>query len=386
MIDPKIHGNSMKRYLKESIKEDLKTKMVFVGGPRQVGKTTLSLGILGGDEQHPAYLNWDYVDDKRLLLQGGLPSGQNLVVLDEIHKYKQWRNFVKGLYDKNKSTVSFLITGSARLDYYRKGGDSLQGRYHYYRLHPLSLYELNDCPNEHDLELLMQFGGFPEPFFAGSERDWKRWQRERQSRVIHEDLVSLEQVREVSQLDLLAMLLQDRVASLLSINGLREDLHASHEAVSRWVQIFENLYYCFRIRPYGPKKIKALKKDRKLYLWDWSLCQDRGGRFENLVASNLLKYCHYHEDVYGDAMELCFLRDNNQREVDFVVLRDGVPLFAVECKVGEKTVSKHLAYFAGRTDIPLFYQVHMGKDDYEIKDFRTRVLPFTRFAGEILKV
>ena len=376
----------MDRYIKKEISEDLERKMVFVGGPRQVGKTTLSLDILGGNEQHPAYFNWDYADDKRLLLRGGLPSGQALVVLDEIHKYNQWRSFVKGLYDKNKTNISFLITGSARLDYYRKGGDSLQGRYHYYRLHPLSLYELSSRPNEHDLELLMRFGGFPEPFFSNSERDWKRWQRERLVRVVHEDLVSLEQVKEISQLDLLAVLLQERVASLLSINALREDLSASHEAVSRWVQIFENLYYCFRIRPYAAKKIKALKKDRKLYLWDWSLCQEKGGRFENLVASNLLKYCHYHEDTSGDEMELCFLRDNNQREVDFVVLRDGKPVFAVECKSGEKGISKHLVYFSKRTNIPIFYQVHMGREDYEIRDIRARVMPFIRFASEVLRV
>ncbi len=376
----------MDRYIKSAIVDDLHKKMVFVGGPRQVGKTTMALNILEGDEQHPAYFNWDYMDDKRLLLQGGLPANQPLVVLDEIHKYKQWRNFVKGMYDKNKSQTSFLITGSARLDYYRKGGDSLQGRYHYYRLHPLSLYELTSSPLSTDLESLLTFGGFPEPFFSQSERDWKRWQRERISRVIHEDLVSLEHVREVSQLDLLAVLLQERVASLLSINSLREDLSASHEAVERWVQILENLYYCFRVRPFAAQKIKSLKKDRKLFLWDWSLCPNPGGRFENLVASNLLKYCHYIEDTLGDDMELCFLRDQYKREVDFVVLRNGKPLFGVECKIGEKTVSKHLSYFSKRTDIPYFYQVHMGKDDYEIADLRTRILPFTQFSSEVLKV
>ncbi|MCI5207199.1 MAG: ATP-binding protein, partial [Candidatus Electrothrix sp. ATG2] len=177
----------MDRYIQPPVIDDLQKKMVFIGGPRQVGKTTLALEILGGDEQHPAYFNWDYGDDKRILLQGGLPTGQSLIILDEIHKYKEWRNFVKGLYDKNKSRTSFLVTGSARLDYYRKGGDSLQGRYHYYRLHPLSLYELSQTPSPQDLEALLRFGGFPEPFFAQSERDWKRWQRERISRVIHED-------------------------------------------------------------------------------------------------------------------------------------------------------------------------------------------------------
>ncbi len=190
----------------------------------------------------------------------------------------------------------------------------------------------------------------------------------------------------MGQLDLLAVLLQDRVASLLSINALREDLSASHEAVDRWVRILENLYYCFRIRPFAAKKIKALKKDRKLYLWDWSLCRDSGSRFENLVASNLLKYCHFLEDTLGDDMELCFLRDNHKREVDFVVLRDGKPIFAVECKAGAQGIGRHIAYFSKRTEIPHFYQVHMGNDDYEISDLRTRVLPFTRFAAEVLQV
>lgn len=376
----------MHRYIQQSVIDDLQTKMVFVGGPRQVGKTTMALDILQADEQHPAYFNWDFADDKRILLSGGLPPNQPLIILDEIHKYKQWRNFVKGLYDKNKSYTSFLITGSARLDYYRKGGDSLQGRYHYHRLHPLSLYEISRTPTIEDLLTLLEFGGFPEPFFAQSERGWKRWQRERISRVIHEDLVSVEQVREVSQLDLLAMLLQDRVASLLSINSLREDLSASHEAVDRWVQILENIYYCFRVRPFAASRIKALKKDRKLYLWDWSLCQQKGSRFENMVASNLLKYCHHLEDTLGDNMELCFLRDMQKREIDFVVLRNGSPIFGIECKTGEKNISKHVSYFSTRTEIPYFYQLHMGRDDYEIKDLRARVMPFTRFVASVLKV
>lgn len=376
----------MDRYIQPAVVEDLQKKMVFIGGPRQVGKTTVALNILGGDEQHPAYLNWDFVDDKRILLQGGLPPDQPLIILDEIHKYKQWRNFIKGLYDKKKSSTSFLITGSARLDYYRRGGDSLQGRYHYYRLHPLSLYEINHDPSSADLQALLIFGGFPEPFFLQSERGWKRWQRERISRVIHEDLVSLEQVKEVGQLDLLAVLLQDKVASLLSINSLRQDLSASHEAVDRWVRILENLYYCFRIRPFAAKKIKSLKKDRKLYLWDWSICRDKGSRFENLVASNLLKYCHYYEDTHGDEMELCFLRDSQKREVDFVVVRDNKPVFGVECKSGERSIGKHLRYFSKRTEIPYFYQVHLGNSDYEIGELRTRVMPFTRFATELLQV
>lgn len=376
----------MERYLMRQIIDDLRKKMVFVGGPRQVGKTTLALSILQGDETHPAYLNWDYYEDKKDILQGKIPSNQPLIVLDEIHKYKQWRNLVKGLYDKRKSTTSFLITGSARLDYYRKGGDSLQGRYHYYRLHPFSLCEINAKPNREDLDALLEFGGFPEPFLSQSQTGWKRWQRERLARVVKEDLVTLEQVKEISQLEVLSILLQEKVGSLLSINSLREDLSASHEAVDRWVKIFENLYYCFLLTPYGAGKIQALKKDRKLYMWDWSLCKSPGSRFENLVASNLLKYCHFIEDTQGDDMTLCYLRDKNKREVDFVVLKNRRPLFAVESKTGDRDVSKHISYFASRTEIPAFFQVHQGVKDYEVRDSRTRVLPFTTFAAEVLKI
>lgn len=370
----------------ENIRADLRKKMVFIGGPRQVGKTTLALDILQGDENHPGYLNWDYPEDKRDILRSRLPANQPLLVLDEIHKYKEWRNVLKGLYDKRKSTVSFLITGSARLDYYRKGGDSLQGRYHYHRLHPFSLCEVSKTPTQDDLDALLRFGGFPEPFLGQSETEWKRWQRERLARVVKEDLVSLEQVREISQLEVLSILLQEKVGSLLSINSLREDLSASHEAVDRWVKIFENLYYCYLLRPFGAQKIKALKKDRKLYLWDWSLCREEGIRFENLVASNLLKYCHHIEDTLGDEMELCYLRDKMKREVDLVVLKNRAPLFAVECKSGQTEVNRHIAYFADRTEIPLFYQVHKGDRDYEVSDLRVRVLPFRIFAAEILRI
>lgn len=376
----------MKRYLDAPIQQDLQRKMVFVGGPRQVGKTTLALSILKGDETHPAYMNWDYLEDKQDILRGALPSNQPLVVFDEIHKFKHWRNLIKGLYDKRKSRTSFLITGSARLDYYRKGGDSLQGRYHYHRLHPLSLLEINPRPTPADLKTLLAFGGFPEPFLGQSETQWKRWQRERLTRVIREDLISLEQVKEISQLEILAILLQEKVGSMLSLNSLREDLSVSHEAIDRWIKIFENLYYCFLLPPFVVDKIKALKKARKLFLWDWSLCRTDGARFGNLVASNLLKYCHYRQDTLGEETELCYLRDKNKREVDFVVLQNRRPLFAVECKSGDRSVSKHIGYFAARTEIPIFYQVHNGTRDYEMAERRTRVMPFTSFAAEVLGI
>ncbi len=372
----------MDRYLTVAIREDLEEKMVFLGGPRQVGKTTLALSLLeGANETHPAYLSWDDAATRKSLLSGALPSAERLIILDEIHKYRQWRNLVKGFYDLNKSSTRFLITGSARLDHYRRGGDSLQGRYHYLRLHPFSLHELNSSPTQSDLELLLQYGGFPEPFLKSSMRHWKRWQRERQSRVIHEDLISLEHVKEVSQLDLLVQVLPDRVGSILSINNLKGDLSVAFETADRWVTILENLYYCFRIQPHGLPKLRAAKKEKKLYLWDWSNVENESARFENLVAANLLKYCHYEEDREGDQMELQFVRDSQGRELDFVVVRNKKPEFAVECRMGVRSLSRNIAYFSARTNIPRYYQVHMGNKDVELAQFRARILPITIFSG-----
>ncbi|MBF0361453.1 MAG: ATP-binding protein [Oligoflexia bacterium] len=360
--------------------------MVFLAGPRQVGKTTLSMQLLKTDDlDHPAYLNWDDVSCKKKIIEGYLPSEEKLIIFDEIHKYLRWRNLIKGHYDRYKLKKQFLITGSARLDYYRRGGDSMQGRYHLYHLHPLSLYEINKNPTKSDLDNLLQFGGFPEPFIKSNKRHWKRWQNERVSRVIQEDLINLEKVKEISQLDLLLNILPSKVGAVLSLNSLREDLNVKFETVDRWINIFERLYLCYRISPYGLKTLRTAKKEKKLYLWDWSLIESEGVRFENLVASNLLKYCQFHYEVNGDKYELCFLRDSEKREIDFVIIKDKKPLFAVECKSSEREVSSNIKYFCSRTEIPIFYQVHLGKDDYEVARFKTRIIPFAKFV-QILKI
>ncbi len=374
---------SRHRYIANDCRRDLEQKLVFIGGPRQVGKTTLALHLLGSERGagHPAYMNWDIAAHRQRILAGELPA-ERLTVLDELHKYARWRGLLKGFFDEHFPQRSALVTGSARLDHYRKGGDSLQGRYHYYRLHPYSLMEMNDAPTESDLQALLRFGGFPEPLARQNERHWRRWRRERQARVFAEDLTSLERVSEVSLLELLFTALLTRVASPLSLQALREELQVSHDSVRRWLTIFENLYLTFRLSPFGAPKVRAVKKEQKLYLWDWSVLEDVGPRFENLVAAQLLKYCHYREDTQGFGMELRYLRDTDRREVDFVVLQDGRALFAVECKAKGKQVSPHLRYFRDRTDIPAFYQVHLGKEDYQAaRDIR--VLPFTTLVREL---
>ncbi len=382
------------RYLHGQILKDLQKKMVFVGGPRQVGKTTLALSILAKSPNppleffdHPAYLNWDVLQSKSRLMRGELPAGEGLVILDEIHKFKRWRNLVKGFYDQFRGRVRFIVTGSARLDFYRRGGDSLQGRYHYLRLHPYSLMELAAAgvPDSKLLNRLLEFGGFPEPFHGAEKTEWRRWQKERLNRVVEEDLRDLEHVQDVSLIHLLLEALPERVGSPVSLNKLAQVLEVSHPTLKRYLTILDNLYLTYRISPFGSPKIRAVKKEQKLYFWDWSPLEDPGIKFENLVASQLLKFCHHLEDTMGFPMELRFLRDTDGREVDFVVLQGKRPLFAVECKTGEKAVSKNIAYFKARTKIPKFYQVHLGTKDFGNCEVLARVMPFTKFC-QILKM
>ncbi|MFN8176325.1 MAG: ATP-binding protein [bacterium] len=372
------------RYLRPFIEKALaRRKMAFIGGARQVGKTTLALGFLGkdADERHAGYLTWDDPRMRPRIRQGELPLRQPALVFDEIHKYARWRNLLKGIWDTEKSQRAVIVTGSARLDYYRKGGDSLVGRYRYFRLHPFSLREWDPRGSLASLDLLLRFGGFPEPLIAQDESEHRLWQRDRLSRVVGQDLRDLEQVREISLVEHLVDLLPSKVGAPLSIANLRQDLDVDHKTVERWLQMLENLYVCYRVAPYGVSRIRAVKKERKLYLWDWSSVAEGGARFENLVASQLLKFCHLVEDTEGHAMELRYLRDTDRREVDFVVLRGSRPLFAVECKSGDRAIGPSLHYFAERTPIPRFYQVHRGEGRHERG--KIAVLPFTDFCAEL---
>lgn len=370
------------RYLKSAVLSALERKMAFVGGSRQVGKTILALSLLGPNatERHPAYLNWDNPLVPPKVRRMEFPEKEKFLILDEVHKYARWRNLVKGIFDTEKSHRKIIVTGSARLDYYRKGGDSLANRYRYFRLHPFSLCEVNPTPSQQDLETLLHFGGFPEPFLLQKDRELRIWQRDRLSRVVREDLRDLEQVREISLVEQLVDLLPERVGAPLSVKSLREDLEVDHKTVERWLRILENLYVCFRIAPFGSSRIRAVKKEKKLYLWDWSVIENSGSRFENLVASQLLKYCHWFEDTEGYTMELRYLRDTVKREIDFVVLQNKHPLFAVECKSGEKSIGHAIQYFSQRTSIPKYYQVHLGTRHFQTGNIT--VLPFITFCAE----
>ncbi|MCI5065096.1 ATP-binding protein [bacterium] len=327
------------RSLTPHIREDLQKKMVFLGGPRQVGKTFISERLLS--EQPGTYLNWDDDGDRARILNRQWPADGGLLVLDEVHKYPSWRNAVKGLFDKRKADLQILVTGSARLDYYRHSGDSLQGRYFYYRLHPLSIAELKLTTDE-QLEYLLEYSGFPEPYLSQDLKDKRRWSHQYRSRLVREDLRELEQIQDLVQVEKLALRLPDLVGSPLSLNSLREDLHVSHASVTKWVTVLERLYYLFRIYPFGPPGIRAMKKAAKHYHFDWTLVEEPGARIENLVASHLLKWCHYQEDIEGRPLELRYFRDNAGHEVDFVILEKGQPVLFLECKNSSRQMNSSL--------------------------------------------
>jgi hypothetical protein len=369
------------RSLQPSVVADLAERMVFVAGPRQVGKTTLARQILAAHAAG-AYLSCDRREDRRAALAARWPAGDALVVLDELHKLRGWKRWLKGEFDHHRDHLRFLVTGSARLDVYRRGGDSLQGRYRHYRLHPFTYAELEQ-PGARPLpepgaelaipargavgtvRALHRFGGFPEPFLAASERTLRRWQRERLDRFFREDVRDLEALRELSGIQLLGDLLPERVGAPLSLNSLREDLDASHRGVSHWVDVLERLYFAFRVTPYTAKAIRGLRKMPKAYLWDSSLVPDPGARFENLVALHLLTLCHRLEDAEGHRMGLHYLRDLHGREVDFLVTVDRRPWFAVEAKLSDRVVSPTLRYFKDRLGLASAYQVSLeGERDF----------------------
>ena len=371
------------RYVTDFIIESLKKRAVFIGGPRQVGKTTLALSLISpkADARHGGYLNWDYEPSAEKIRKSKLPIDQPVIVFDELHKFKLWKRWIKGVIDVEKGRRKIIVTGSAKLDLYQKGGDSLFGRYRYVRLHPFSLPELAGKDPAADVERLLKFGGFPEPLFSENARELKLWQKERLRRIIREDVRDISLIQNISGMETLAELLPDRVGSPLSVQSLSEDVQVDHKTLKRWLAVLESMYFAYRIPPFGSKKIRAVKKEQKLYLWDWSTIEDPGTRWENMVASQLLKYCHWLEDSEGDTMELRYLRDIDRREVDFVVLKNKKPIFAVECKSGEKAIGRSVHYFAERTAIPKFYQVHRGEAAFEIGNIK--VMPFHLFCREL---
>ena len=398
----------MDRIYEALIREHLldNRQMVFLSGPRQVGKTTSARTAAG---EH-TYYNWDEQSDRRRIVQGVDALREDLqldvvrekpthIVFDEVHKYGRWKSFLKGLYDRYADQTRMVVTGSARLGFFSRGGDSLMGRYFPYRMHPLSLAELQRQelhentillprrPPEDALPHLLEFGGFPEPFLRASARFYNRWRKVRTELLFREDLRDLTRIQEVGQVEVLAEVLSQSAGQQINYSTLAGTVNVSVDTIRRWMAALEALFYSFSLRPWSRSVPKSLRKQPKVYLWDWSLLEDRGARRENLVACHLLKAVHWWTDIGLGTFALHYLRDKAKREVDFLVTRDGAPWFMVEVKSSDRQLSPALVHFAGELKVQHALQLVFDLDYVERDCFsidRPVVVPATTLLSQLV--
>lgn len=327
-----------------------------------MGKTTLAQWIR--ETHYPAgrYFNWDYDEDRADVLGKKWGRENDLLVFNELHKYPRWKSWIKRIYDVTHRNHSILVTGSSRLDMYEKGGDSLVGRYHYWRLHPFTLDEFpGQVEREEAFRRLMTVGGFPEPFLEADERTARRWRRERLDRVIREDVRDLEDIRNIQLISLFLDALRSRVGGLVILSNIGEDLQISPKTAKSWLAVLERMYLLFPVYPYTKSIPRAVLKPPKVYFFDnGDVIGDPGARFENLVATSLLKRLHFLEDRDGFRYELRYIRDKEGREVDFAVIREGKLEQLIEVKYAESPPSKSLRYYAERLHPEQAVQIHAG--------------------------
>jgi uncharacterized protein len=403
----------MQRLYHPAITEHMREnqQMLFLMGPRQVGKTTTARS-LSEDFKLFFYFTWDDPSDREQILVGpksiartiGLEAileSKPVVVFDEIHKYSNWKDFLKGFYDVYSDRTHILVTGSARLDVYKKGGDSLMGRYFLYRFHPLSVAEIANPAlpstelrlkpieiSEKQFDDLWQFGGYPDPFLKATSRFFNRWSNLRLQQLFQEDIRDLTRVQELKQLEVLATLLKSQTGKQTSYESLAKKVRVTGHTVRNWIEILNSLYYCFEIRPWSKNISRALIKEPKYYLWDWSQMADPGARAENFVASHLLKAVHFWTDSGFGRYDLHYIRDKEQREVDFLVTRNEEPWFLVEVKLSNnKAISPALNYFKNMTGAQHAFQVvidlpWVNRNCFE--ETRSVIVPARTFLSQLV--
>ena len=342
----------MDRYLKTAVETDLGRKMVFLVGPRQVGKTTLAKALMASHAR-AQYLNWDVTDDRRIILGQTWSPRSTLLILDEIHKMRGWKEHLKGAWDGRSEGQSILITGSARMDTFRQSGASLAGRYFSLRMHPVSVREwcaASTAKPDAALDRLIERGGFPEPFLAPESSGADRWRRQYLDDLVREDVAEFSRIGEMRAMRLFVDLLRERVGSPLSLASIARDLQVSPATVAKYLDILEALYIVFTVRPYHHRNIaRAILKSPKVYFFDNGLVKgDAGARLENACAAMLLKHVHYLHDVEGQAVSLHYIRDKEGFEIDLVVCRENEPVLLAECKHADAAVSRMLINLAAR--------------------------------------
>jgi predicted AAA+ superfamily ATPase len=403
------HMKTIKRIYDAMLNEHLANhrQMAFVSGPRQVGKTTTCRN------HADSYVNWDNIDDREQILNGPaklidqlglnrLSETTPVTLLDELHKYPRWKQFLKGLFDTYADQVNIMVTGSSRLDVYRRGGDSLMGRYFLYRMHPFSIAETLDkelpdpkrivrAPGKvkkQDFDALWNHGGYPEPFLKRDPRFTRRWQSLRSQQLLREDIRDTTHIQQIDQLEMLVKLLADRSSGQLVYSNLAGDVRVSVDTIRRWINVLSSFHLGFLIRPWFKNVSRALRKEPKWFLRDWADIEDPGAKAETFVACHLLKAVEGWSDMGFGKFQLAYLRDKRQREVDFVVVRDGKPWFLAEVKLQDENISSTLKHYQEQTKAPFAFQVVVNADyvnaDCFSKSRGPIVVPAKTFLSQLL--
>ena len=359
----------MKRLITEYVQKDLKKKIVFITGPRQTGKTTLAKSF----DLNYDYFNYDRAEDRVALKSASWDRNKNLIIFDELHKMPQWKRWLKGIYDTEGVEPHILVTGSAKLNTYKKVGDSLAGRYFQYNLHPLDLKEVRDYySKEEAFRRLWDCGGFPEPFIEGSQIFYNRWKKSHLDIILRQDLIDLNTIRDIQAIETLIELLKQNVGSTVSYANLAKTLEKDAKTVKRWLQLLENLYVIFKVTPYSKKIARSLLKAPKYYFYDsGQINKDKGAKLENIVANALLKELHFLEDILGATTNLHFVRTKDGREIDFLVVINDKPSHLIEVKWSDNTPSKHFSYF--ESYFPKTKKIQLVKEIQREKTFTNSV-------------
>ena len=382
------------RFLPGPAADPLDNPMLFVAGPRQVGKTYMTR-----QTKFP-YFNWDTSEVKKAYLRDPyfFRNQSSWVIFDEIHKRRDWKKLLKGYFDSELRHENFIITGSGRFNLSQKGGDSLQGRYDLYHLFPLLYREFVGFSASYSLTApnfaefspgdrfssdrdLLQFGGFPQPLIRGKQTFLNKWQDLYIQRLVQEDIRDFSRVVEIDKIELLARILPDRVRSPISLKALSEDLEVSRDSIKNWLRLFDALYLGFSLPPWSRKIHRAVKKDQKWFFYQWTFCEEPAARFENYVAVQLRSMCQLWRDAGLGTYELYYLRDQDRREVDFVITKGLKPIALIEAKVAETAWQSSLDYYARGLGVPSFI-VTQGGSCKRISDSKW-ILPFAQFLNSV---
>lgn len=358
-------------------------RMIFLAGPRQTGKTTFARAI-ADTFPNRIYFNWDVLANKKILIEkptffeeiNRKDASTPLVVFDELHKYRRWKNYLKGVYDQFAADYKFFVLGSGRLDVFQKGGDSLAGRYSLFYLWPFTLGELgnrnvpfdqfvkNPLNVVHDSSLVRQWeqlsmtSGFPEPFAGGKETEYRRWSRGYHRQLIREDIRQLTEIKNIDDVEILFSLLPSKIGAPLSVDSVARDLQVSFNSVKNWLNVFESLFLTFRISPWSKKISRAILKEKKLYLYDYAAISDAHAKFENMVALELLRAISNWNDLGLGDFELHYIRNKEKEETDFLIADRRKPFLLVETKLSEEEIPKSLRTFQNVLRVPAVHLVN----------------------------